>query len=92
MFSRFFIDRPIFATAISLLFMLAGGIAIFNLPVAQFPELVPPTVSVTTTYTGASAEVVSQTVAAPLEQAINGVNDMIYMNSFASSDGNSRSL
>lgn len=87
MFSRFFIDRPIFATAISLLFMLAGGIAIFNLPVAQFPELVPPTVSVTTTYTGASAEVVSQTVAAPLEQAINGVNDMIYMNSFASSDG-----
>ena len=87
MFSRFFIDRPIFATAISLLFMLAGGIAIFNLPVAQFPELVPPTVSITTTYTGASAEVVSQTVAAPLEQAINGVNDMIYMNSFASSDG-----
>ena len=65
MFSRFFIDRPIFATAISLLFMLAGGIAIFNLPVAQFPDLVPPTVSVTTTYTGASAEVVSQTVGGP---------------------------
>ena len=87
MISRFFIDRPIFATAVSLLFLLAGGSAIFNLPVAQFPDMVPPTVTVTTTYTGASAEVVSKTVAAPLEQAINGVDDMLYINSLASSDG-----
>jgi len=88
MLARFFIDRPIFASVISLLFMLAGGIAIFELPVAQFPDLVPPSVSVKATYTGASAEVIAQTVAAPLEQAINGVDDMIYMNSLASSDGN----
>ncbi len=87
MISRFFIDRPIFATAVSLLCRLAGGGATFNLPVAQFPDMVPPTVIVTTTYTGASAEVVSKTVAAPLEQAINGVDDMLYINSLASSDG-----
>jgi len=87
MISRFFIDRPVFATVISLLFVLAGCIALTRLPIAQFPDLVPPTVSVKATYTGASAEVIAQTVAAPLEQAINGVDDMIYMNSLASSDG-----
>jgi len=88
MISHFFIDRPIFATVISLLFILAGGIALRGLPIAQFPDLVPPTVKIKATYTGASAEVVAQTVAAPLEQAVNGVDDMIYMNSIASSDGN----
>jgi len=87
MISRFFIDRPIFASVISLLIMLAGCIALIALPVAQYPDLVPPAVTVKADYTGASAEVVAQTVAAPLEQAINGVDDMIYMNSRASSDG-----
>ena len=88
MISRFFIDRPIFAIVISILFTLAGGLALMGLPIAQFPDLVPPTVSVKATYTGASAEVVAKTVAAPLEQAISGVDDMIYMNSLAASDGN----
>ncbi len=88
MFSRFFIDRPIFAIVISILFILAGSLALSGLPIAQFPDLVPPTVSVKATYTGASAEVVATTVAAPLEQAINGVDNMIYMTSLAASDGN----
>lgn len=87
MISRFFIDRPIFASVIALLFIIAGLIALIELPIAQYPELVPPAVSVRAEYTGASAEVVAQTVAAPLEQAINGVDDMIYMSSLASSDG-----
>lgn len=87
MISHFFIDRPIFASVISILFILAGFIALLSLPVAQYPELVPPAVTVRANYTGASAEVVAKTVAAPLEQAINGVDDMIYMNSRASSDG-----
>ncbi len=88
MISRFFIDRPIFAIVISVLITLAGGLALIGLPIAQFPDLVPPTVSVKATYTGASAEMVAKTVAAPLEQAISGVDDMIYMNSLAASDGN----
>ncbi len=87
MVSRFFIDRPILSIVISLLFILAGSIAMSVLPVAQFPELIPPTVTVKTNYPGASAEVVAKTVAAPIEQAINGVDDMIYMNSLAASDG-----
>jgi len=87
MISKFFIDRPIFASVISLLILLAGGIALVKLPIAQYPDLVPPAVTVRAEYTGASAEVVSQTVAAPLEQAINGIDDMIYMNSLTSSDG-----
>ncbi len=87
MISRFFIDRPIFASVISLLFILAGVLSIILLPVAQYPELVPPSVSVRADYPGASAEVVAATVAAPLEQAINGVEDMIYLSSLSSSDG-----
>ncbi len=87
MISRFFIDRPIFASVISLLIILAGGTALISLPIDQYPALVPPAVVVKADYTGASAEVVAQTVAAPLEQAINGVDDMIYMNSRTSSDG-----
>ncbi len=87
MISRFFIDRPIFASVIALLILLAGGISLTTLPIAQYPELVPPAVTVRAEYTGASAEMVSQTVAAPLEQALNGVDDMIYMNSLTSSDG-----
>lgn len=89
MFSRFFIDRPIFATVVSLIITLAGFVSILNLPVAQYPELTPPTISVEANYPGASAETISETVQAPLEQKINGVEEMIYMNSVASSNGRS---
>jgi HAE1 family hydrophobic/amphiphilic exporter-1/multidrug efflux pump len=81
MFSRFFIDRPIFAAVLSFFFVIAGLSAIRTLPIAQYPEIAPPVVSVTAVYPGASAEVLEQTVAAPLENAINGVEKMIYMNS-----------
>lgn len=89
MFSRFFIDRPIFASVISLIIVIAGVVSIYNLPVEQYPDLTPPSVYVMANYPGASAEVVSETVQAPLEQAINGVEDMIYMNSTAAADGSS---
>ncbi len=86
-FSRFFIDRPIFASVISILFVLIGIVAYPTLPVAQYPEIAPPTISVTASYPGASAEVLADTVAAPLEQEINGVEDMIYMTSSSTGDG-----
>ncbi len=85
--SKFFITRPKFAFVISIVISLAGALALMGLPVAQFPEITPPTVSVTTQYAGASAEVVEQTVAAPIEQEINGVEDMIYMSSKSDNDG-----
>jgi len=86
-FSHFFIDRPIFASVISILIMLVGAISYLSLPVSQYPEVVPPTVQVTATYPGASAAVVSESVATPLEQEINGVDDMIYMQSQSTNDG-----
>ena len=86
-FTHLFIDRPILATVISVFLTLIGLGALVVLPVAQYPEIVPPTVQVTTSYPGASAEVVSQTVATPLEQEINGVEDMIYMSSQSTGDG-----
>jgi hydrophobe/amphiphile efflux-1 (HAE1) family protein len=86
-FTHHFIERPILATVISVFLTLIGLGALVVLPVAQYPEIVPPTVQVTTTYPGASAQVVSQTVATPLEQEINGVEDMIYMSSQSTGDG-----
>src|SRR6516164_10122270 len=84
---HFFIDRPIFATVLSVFVTLVGLGALAILPIAQYPEIVPPTVQVTTIYPGASAETVSRTVATPLEQEINGVENMIYMNSQSTGDG-----
>jgi len=85
--SKFFITRPKFAFVISIVITLAGALALMGLPVAQFPEITPPTVSVTTQYAGASADVVEKTVAAPIEQQVNGVEDMIYMSSKSDNDG-----
>src|SRR5512144_101673 len=87
MFSRFFIDRPIFAAVISMFLVLAGLAAMRVLPIAQYPEIAPPVVTVTAVYPGASAETLEQTVAAPLENAINGVPHMIYMSSTSSASG-----
>ena len=88
MFTRFFIDRPIFASVISIVITLAGALALFNLPVAMFPQIAPPTVMVTCQYPGANAQVVADTVAAPIEQKVNGVDDMMYMSSQSTNDGN----
>ncbi len=87
MFSRFFIDRPIFATVLSVVITLGGGIAYYRLPLTQYPPVTPPTVSVRCTYPGASADVVAQSVAAPIEQQVNGVENMIYMESMSANDG-----
>src|SRR4030088_3814387 len=86
-FTHSFIDRPILATVISVFVTLIGLGALIILPVAQYPEIVPPTVQVTTSYPGASAETVSRTVATPLEQQINGVEDMLYLTSQSTGDG-----
>jgi hydrophobe/amphiphile efflux-1 (HAE1) family protein len=86
-FAHLFINRPILATVVSVFITLIGLGALFVLPVAQYPEIVPPTVQITTSYPGASAEVVAQTVATPLEQEINGVEDMLYMSSQSTGDG-----
>src|SRR5246127_4882311 len=87
MFSKFFIDRPIFASVMSIIVTLAGGIALLTLPVAQYPEITPPTVEVSAYYPGANAQVVADTVAAPIEQQVNGVEGMMYMSSQCTNDG-----
>ncbi|HEX7217063.1 MAG TPA: efflux RND transporter permease subunit, partial [Methylomirabilota bacterium] len=87
MISRFFIERPIFANVIALVTVLIGAVFIYGLPIAQYPEIVPPTIQVSTRYPGASAEVVAATIGVPLEQAINGVENSIYMSSTSASDG-----
>ncbi len=87
MFSRFFIERPIFATVLAIVIVLAGLIALPTLPIAQYPEITPPTVAVSTVYPGANAQVVAETVAAPIEQEVNGVENMIYMSSTSANDG-----
>jgi len=86
-FSHFFIDRPIFATVLSVLVTIVGAGAYFTLPVAQYPEIAPPTIEVRASYPGASAEVVAETIATPLEQEINGVENMLYMSSQSTADG-----
>ncbi len=86
-FTHFFIDHPIFASVISFFITIVGAFAYFTLPVAQYPEIAPPTIQIAATYPGASAEVVSQTVSTPLEQQINGVENMLYMSSQATGDG-----
>ena len=86
-FSDYFIRRPIFAVVLSLLIVIAGGLAFFGLPVTEYPQVTPTTVMVRASYPGADAEVLAETVAAPLEQAINGVEDMLYMSSQAATDG-----
>ena len=85
--SHFFIDRPIFASVISILFLIVGAVSLFRLPIAQYPEIAPPVVNVTGQYPGASAEVVANTVVAPLEQQINGVENMLFISSNSTNDG-----
>ena len=86
-FAHFFVDRPIFATVLSIVLLLIGGIAYTTLPVAQYPDITPPTIVVRANYPGADAQTVASTVATPLEQQINGVEGMLYMSSYATSDG-----
>jgi multidrug efflux pump len=86
-FSRFFIDRPIFATVISVVFVLAGAVAVFTLPMAQYPDVTPPTVLVSALYPGANAQTVRDTVAAPIEEQVSGVEGMVYMSSACTNDG-----
>src|ERR1043165_2964470 len=85
--SKFFIDRPIFAGVISIFIFLVGLIAMFQLPISEYPEVVPPSVVVTAQFPGANAKVIAETVATPLEEQINGVENLLYMNSQATSDG-----
>src|SRR5471030_3446135 len=85
--SKFFIDRPIFAGVLSVLVVLAGLIALTKLPTAEYPEVVPPSVVVRAEYPGANPKVIAETVATPIEEAINGVEGMIYMGSQANTDG-----
>ncbi len=87
MISNFFINRPVAANVIALMMLILGAVGLWNLPVEQYPNITPPTIQVTANYPGASAQVVTDTVAAPLEQEINGVENMMYMSSTSSSNG-----
>src|SRR3974390_3625540 len=87
MFSRFFIERPVLSNVLAMVFVLIGLVSLMRLPISQYPNVVPPTVSVTTKYPGASAETVMKTVALPIEQQVNGVQGMLYMQSTSASDG-----
>ncbi len=85
--SQFFIERPIFATVVSIFIVIAGGLSVFTLPIEQYPQVAPPTIQVSATYPGANAETVANTVATPLEQEINGIEGMLYMSSQSTADG-----
>lgn len=87
MFSKFFIDRPIFATVIAIIMVLAGALCVFTLPIAQYPDITPPTVMVNASYPGADASTVARTIGVPVEQAVNGTENMLYMSSTSSDDG-----
>ena len=87
MISSFFIKRPVFAGVLSIIIFLTGIIAMFNLPIEQYPRVLPPQIIVSTSYPGASADTIAKTVAAPLEEKINGAKDMLYMNSIAEDSG-----
>ena len=87
MFSQFFIDRPVFATVLSVVILLVGGVALVGMPVGQYPDVTPPTIAVTASYPGAAAEVVAETVTTPIEQEINGVEGMLYLSSKSTGDG-----
>src|SRR5947209_10003547 len=86
-FSHFFVNRPIFAAVLSIVIIVIGALAVLKLPIAQFPDIVPPTIVVSARYPGANPQVIADTVAAPIEQEVNGVEDMLYMSAQCSGDG-----
>ena len=87
MFSEFFINRPVLSNVIAWIIVLLGLVAVYTLPVSMYPPITPPTVQVTTNYPGANAQTVMDTVALPIEQQVNGIEDMIYMSSTATNNG-----
>ena len=87
MFSKIFIERPRFAIVIALVMTIAGVISLFSLPIALYPQITPPEINISASYTGASAEVVANSIGIPIEQEVNGVEDMIYMSSSSSNSG-----